>query len=499
MHDEAEPAQPGPSLRMPEDAAGSAEPGRRTWRTYAEIRAATAEKPRQWLVPNLLPLGGLVVVAGYAKRSGKSTLAWALAAARERGGTFLGASLDPGPVVIVAEDADLDMADRMERFGFPTTGGCVLSRGAVRGGWTIEGIAREAGERARRIGARVVIVDTFLHWARLEPKAENDSGAVAEALRPLQALVDELGALVLVVHHAGKNAENEGGYAGRGTSAFAGIPETTLSLHPVGGVAHPERRRLVIDSRVAAVGLREVVIELRQPAGAPWWYDRIGDAAALAREEVDGRILDWFRGPGLGRWHTRDEVAKGVHARGGDALKALPRLYHEHRVQRIGHGRPGAPHRYAALGTPPPPDAEAGGESVPAVPHRSPSVPGNGAGVRRAESVPAVPRGSIEPGNGNGPPAPPADRRMLARASTAPGTDIALPGRPDPASTLDDPSACLNPDGSTKRRRSQPACCPKCGGPTRRAGKVRRCAGRCAQEAGPGGLAPVVRAGEGGA
>ncbi|MGE0229549.1 MAG: AAA family ATPase [Dehalococcoidia bacterium] len=445
------------SWREKVDQAAAPEPGRRTWRTYAEIRAATAEKPREWLIPGLLPLGGVIVVAGYAKRSGKSTLAWALAAARERGGLFLGAEVERGPVVIVAEDADLDLADRIERFGFPEGGGCVLSRAAVEGGWTIEEVAREAGEHARVLGARVVIVDTFLHWARLPANAENDAGSVTEALRPLQRLADERGALVVVVHHAGKNRENEGGYAGRGSSAFAGVPEATWNLRDAGG-AHPRRRQLVIDSRVAEVGLREVVIELKGSEDGLEFYDLVGDAGQIGRESVDGRILAWLRGPGASAWHTRPEVVTGVGGRGGDVESALPRLYRGGRVARIGAGRAGDPHHYAALGTPSPTSPTSNEASQQATaPQGSPSAPGS----TRTDDCSRAPGGSIEPGSGERS----SERaRPIEEAHRSPGA----------------------PDGNGAPR------CPVCRGPTRPAGRVRLCAGRCAAEAGAGGLVPVV-------
>lgn len=366
-------------------AAQPPKPGR-TWRTYGEILAATQEKPREYLVPGLVPFGALVLVIGHAKRAGKSTFAWALLSAAERGAAFLGHTLPRCRAVVLAEDGDYDLADRIRRFGLSPDSGAVLSRSTHAGRPDLEVLVREAVLRAQVTGARVLLVDTFAFWAALDAAAENDAGAVTQALRPLQEAADA-GLAVLLIHHPSKNENREGGNAARGSSAFAGTVEATIEIRTE-GTEHPNRRRLHCETRFA--GTFDLAVELRE--GEPATFDLLGDAAKIADEATDGAVLDHLRE--AGGWQTTADIETAVPRRGGEVRKAVARLARSGRVLRIGKGRAGNPFLHAIPGTPLPP-GEAPSEVT--VPGCSPAVPGNG-GTPPEMSVPAVPGGSMNPG-----------------------------------------------------------------------------------------------------
>src|SRR5439155_10980261 len=85
--------------------------------------------------------------------------------------------------------------------------------------------------------------------------------------------------------------------------------------------------------------------------------------------------------------------AAGVTGKDCETVTRLSALRQSGRVACIGAGRPGDPYLFAVIGTLIP-DGFAG--TVPSVPHRSPTVPGNAASSGGPTSVPSVPSPSME-------------------------------------------------------------------------------------------------------
>ncbi len=341
-----------------------------TFQTYGEIRDAVSRNPRTWIVPGLLPTGALVLLIGTAKRAGKSTFAWALASAIEHGTAFLGFDMEPGRVVILTEEADPDIADKIERFRMDPASGALLTRSA-RPRPTLPQAAGAAILKASEIGAKVLVVDTLAHWASLPGASENDAGSIMDAIDPLLSAA-AAGLLVLLIHHPSKTEGREGGSAARGSSALPGAVDATFELRPDPSSEHPTRRRLHVESR--AVSIKDYVVQFVEgnpELGAPARFDLVGDAGAVARESTDSQILAFLssRAP---EWQTREAVFDGVNRRSQDLKRRLPALYADGRVTRIGRGRARDPHRYAMPGTPLPEGyAESGSGPV-----GSPSGPG---------------------------------------------------------------------------------------------------------------------------
>lgn len=334
--------------RMDESAEQHAPSWR--WRTPGEILRENADNPREWLVPDLLPFGALVLLMGLAKRAGKSTLAWILAAQGECGGECLGGPLPVTRAVIATEEADPDLVRKIQDLRLEASGVRVVSRSTLRGVPDLVRLLEDAMQQAKETGARLLVIDTFSFWAALEDGRENDAGAVTAALRPIQAAVDA-GLLVLLIHHPSKAEGREGGVAARGSSALAGAVEATLEIRPLSDDPKDRRRRILAETRFA--GVRDLVVELTSPTDDTPTYLLLGDAADVERHETDRKVLGFLSGAGKGAWHTGAEVRDAIPGKGGDVDKALARLRRGRRVAWTGKGRKGNPYRYAALGTPP--------------------------------------------------------------------------------------------------------------------------------------------------
>ena len=377
----------------------SADTGHR-WRTYGEILKATSEQPREWLIPDMVSFGSLVQFVGLAKRGGKTTFVWAMVAAAERGLPFLGAPLPRTGAVILSEEGDHDLAERIRRFGMDPNHGVVLSRGVLTGVPEWQALVREGTALAVARGHRILVVDTFAFWAALEGSSENDAGTVTQALRPLQEAADQ-GLAVLLIHHVGKAKDREGGVAARGSSAIAGTVEATIEIRNEGGESHPNRRLLHIESR--AVGVRDVVVELVAPENEPARFELVGDAGKIGRDELEAVIRDVLR-RSPGQWLRQEEITKQAQKRGGDVRKTLPVLVRARRIARTGRGRKGDPYLYAPLGTPPPrPSGDPTETDSGSGPSSSPGGPGTGFETppqAADDSVPAVPALLMKAGTG---------------------------------------------------------------------------------------------------
>lgn len=334
--------------------------------TMDELAARVQAKPREWLVPDVLPFGALVLLVGRAKRAGKSTLAWGLLAAAERGATFLGHELPRTGAVVLTEEADHDVDAKRQLFHVRHAR--VVPR-SMRAGATLAQAATQAVRLALETGARILLVDTFAWWAELAGDVENTAGS-AQALRPLQQAADA-GLLVLLVHHTRKNTDGvEGGHAARGSTALTGAVEATLELR---APSNPESHERVLHAETRYSSTQELAVEwdqeprllpvvdesgkhvlvdgrpqYRAPEVPPTLKVR-GKASRVNGQRAREQLLRWFEeNPG---WHTRADVLELCGLRRKEAADELVHLARDGAVQRAGAGQRGNPYRFAAVGT----------------------------------------------------------------------------------------------------------------------------------------------------
>ena len=155
------------------------------------------------------------MLAGRTK-VGKSTWVEALvrAIASEEGTIFIGRRVRTGPAMLVSEEGDGTLAGKLE--GLPPERVRVLNRDAVSPKPTWEALIAAAIREAKRIGAVLLVIDTFSFWAQFEGERENWSGETQRAMDRLDEAARE-GLLVLLIHHQGRaGAPGLDGGRGRG-------------------------------------------------------------------------------------------------------------------------------------------------------------------------------------------------------------------------------------------------------------------------------------------
>lgn len=221
-------------LRLPE-RRDSGPPKRRPM----ELEWGEQTRPAEgsWLIKGVLPTSGLAAIYGPS-RAGKSFLGleWCLRIAhgddvlglktKQTGVAYVGAEAANGIRKRIRawmvehgredEEAPFALIGRSVDFSTPEAPDVdelieLLNAAAI-----------EFKERGARLG--VVVVDTF---ARATPGAdENSSADMGAALSALERIADELGALVLVVHHTGKDAAR----GARGHSSFFAALDTAIEI-----------------------------------------------------------------------------------------------------------------------------------------------------------------------------------------------------------------------------------------------------------------------------
>lgn len=184
--------------------------------------------PVRWLVKGLLPQADLAVLYGDPG-SGKSFLALDIALAIGRGVEWRGKRVQQGRVVYVACEGLGGLLNRVRAYA--------QAHNVVEGELPIRLVADapnllhpgDAGALKQQIelggGADLVIIDTL---ARAIPGGnENSSEEMGAALARCQWIHEQTGALVLLVHHSGKDASK----GARGWSGLRGAVATELEVN----------------------------------------------------------------------------------------------------------------------------------------------------------------------------------------------------------------------------------------------------------------------------
>lgn len=234
------------------------------------------------------------VVEGYLYREsiselvstpklGKTTLAFAIVAAVVTGRPFAGQPTMRGPVVYLTEERPSTVGAVLRRVGLEDSRDLyLLFRHEAPKDWPET--MTQAREKARTVGAVLLVVDTLGDWANLVGDAENNAGDALAAVRPLQAAAAD-GLAVLANRHERKGG-GALGESGRGSSAFAGAVDVLIQLRRVDGQGHENRRELSAVGRFDHIP-PAAVLELRDGQ-----YHYLGTASGVEREEVRGMLLD---------------------------------------------------------------------------------------------------------------------------------------------------------------------------------------------------------------
>lgn len=191
----------------------------------------------EWLIKGVMPRAGLGMIYG-ASGSGKSFFVLDMACAIARGATWRGRKVNQTNVLYVcAEGAG----------GFRSRGQAYVHQHQVDLSASLFMIpaapnfrkaadAKEVIEEARRVGAGLVVVDTL---AQVTPGGDENSAAeMGEALAQCRRLHEETGAMVLLVHHAGKDAAR----GARGWSGLRAAVDVEIEVSGSTGVVAKKAR-----------------------------------------------------------------------------------------------------------------------------------------------------------------------------------------------------------------------------------------------------------------
>lgn len=211
-----------------QEGQGGEAPAAKPPRFVVEPAEAFANGPApRWIVKGVLPQAELVVLYGESG-AGKSFVALDLAMSIARGVDWRGQRTRAGRVVYVAAEGGGGFRSRLRAYsqhhGLPLAG---LPLGVVHAAPNIL-LKPDAADLARAIqasgGADVVVLDTF---AQVTPGAnENSAEDVGRALAHCKGIHRATGAVVVLVHHSGKDASK----GARGWSGLRAAADAELEV-----------------------------------------------------------------------------------------------------------------------------------------------------------------------------------------------------------------------------------------------------------------------------
>jgi len=181
------------------------------------VGAFAMREPPPWIIKGVLPKADLGVLYGPSG-SGKSFAVLDMALSVARGVEWRGARVNGGGVIYIAAEGGGGVASRLKAYGLAND--VDLSRvpmaviHATPNFLIEEDITAVVESIVSAGGASLIVVDTF---AQVTPGANENSGEdMGLALRHARAIRDATGAMVLLVHHSGKDVE-------RGARGWSGI------------------------------------------------------------------------------------------------------------------------------------------------------------------------------------------------------------------------------------------------------------------------------------
>jgi len=307
--------------------------------TAAELLTVTPERP-EWIAEPLVARSCISdLVAG--PKVGKSTLALALAAAVTEGRPFVGKHTTRTGVLYLTEERGPTFRAALERVGLIGDGLRIILRRAGAG-WKWADVVEAATAEALDHGAGLLVIDSLADWAALQGDAENSSGAVLEALRPVQAAADA-GLAVLLVRHDRKGPAAELGEAGRGSNATAGACDILMGLRKTIGAGHENRRRLDYVSRFDGLPPSQVI----EWQAAERTYVLLGTEADIQHRACRESLLTILPADDpateaelLGAYAEDERPARATLQR------VIRELIDADEVERSGEGKRGKPYRY---------------------------------------------------------------------------------------------------------------------------------------------------------
>lgn len=254
----------------------------------------------KWIIKGLIPEGEMMVLYG-ASGSGKSFITLDMCAAIARGAEWRGRKVRQGRVVYVAAEGSGGFRKRLQAYA--------KEHGVGPGSMPLSVVPAAPNflektdplELTRAVqdfgGADVIVLDTF---AQVTPGANENAGEdVGKALGFVKALHRATGALVILVHHSGKDASKGArGWSGLRAAADAELEVSRLAtvrmLKATKQKDGEDGQEMAFDLKVVELGHDEdmdpitscVVVEAEVPVGGVVLARELGPVEIVVNEVI---------------------------------------------------------------------------------------------------------------------------------------------------------------------------------------------------------------------
>jgi hypothetical protein len=309
------------------------------FRTAREVAEQTPAETR-WTVRGYAGPGLITELDGKIKSAGKTTWLSHMVRTGLNGEPFMGRPTTRTPVVWLTEQTPPSFRKVLERSGLTEQDDLFVLHWHDTIGEDWPDVARAAVEKAKEVGAELLIVDTLGQFAGLRGDYENNAGDALKAMEPLQEAAAE-GLAVVFTRHERKSG-GEVGESGRGSSAIGGAADIILSLRrPEGNTRRTVR---IIDSlsRFDETPVK-LVVELTEHG-----YRAHGNATAFAEQEAIKAIVDLLPTQAENAIITDDVLDRLAeqNIKRTTGTTALKKLAEAGTIQRTDEAKKGSPYRY---------------------------------------------------------------------------------------------------------------------------------------------------------
>lgn len=324
--------RPGPGTRSSKEPKPPAPP----FRTAAQIEEEVPPEV-EWVAKPYVIMGAITEVDGKVKLAGKTTFVTNLCAAVLNGARFLGQRTMRSPIVYLTEQPPSSWRQALGRAGLLGRQDfyCLYFKDIRSVAWGL--VANEAVAHCKRIGAKLLVVDTLSQFAGINEDKENNSGDALQAMGPLQAAAGD-GIAVIAIRHERKSGGGVGDSA-RGSSAYGGAADVIVSIRRPEGNTRKSLRVLQAIGRFDDIPA-EMVIELTSEG-----YVSLGNVADLAAQEAETSVIANLPADPEAAMKL-DEIVKATEKSRTTVQRAVDKLRKDGRIQSVGNGKKSDPFRY---------------------------------------------------------------------------------------------------------------------------------------------------------